>query len=225
MKIVLLHALPLDERMWEPQRAALAEHEVVAPRLYGFGNSMDAWADSVLKQVDGDFVVVGASMGGYCALAVARRAAERVRGLVLAGSRPDADSDERRAARADTIALIRREGAAGLWESLRPRLFPEDAPRELLSRARAMALEQDPDGLVAALEAIRDRADATQLADALGERLVALLGDRDPFVPLDEAHRLLGERVRVIDGAGHLPSFQRLDAFNTVLHEVLARWT
>ena len=46
VNVVLLHAFPLDERMWEPQLAALADHEVVAPNLYELGgNSIDGWAE------------------------------------------------------------------------------------------------------------------------------------------------------------------------------------
>ena len=73
MKVVLLHALPLDERMWEQQASALDDHDVITPRLYGRGPTMAAWADSVAAEVDGELVLVGASMGGYCALALATR--------------------------------------------------------------------------------------------------------------------------------------------------------
>ena len=64
---------------------------------------MEEWARAVLERFDGEAVVVGASMGGYCGLALARLAPERVQGLVLSGSRADPDSPERRAGRADTI--------------------------------------------------------------------------------------------------------------------------
>ncbi len=46
-----------------------------------------------------------------------------VRGLALVGSRPEADTPERYAGRAATIETIRAEGAAGLWEAMRPKLF------------------------------------------------------------------------------------------------------
>ena len=69
MTVVLLHAFPLDERMWEPQLEALAGHEVHAPRLYGRGSSIDDWAAQILGEVNGPFAAVGASMGGYAALA------------------------------------------------------------------------------------------------------------------------------------------------------------
>ena len=41
MKIALLHALPFDQRIWEDQLPALAEHEVVTPRLYDLGSNID----------------------------------------------------------------------------------------------------------------------------------------------------------------------------------------
>ena len=100
------------------------------PTLYGLGGSMDEWADAVLEQVDGSVAVVGASMGGYCALAIARRAPERLRGLVLRRRRAGADSPERRAGRAETVRLIREGGVEALWDDMRPKLLPEDAPTE-----------------------------------------------------------------------------------------------
>ncbi len=225
MKIVLLHALPLDQRMWEPQREALPGHDVVSPNLYGFGNSMDAWAKHVLEEVEGGFVACGASMGGYCALAIARRAPERLEGLVLAGSRIDADSEERRAARADTIALIRSRGPEGLWEDMRPKLFPEDAPPEVVERARRLALEQDPDGLVSAVEAIRDRPDSTEAVAALDVPVLVAIGDVDPFLSVEEAGAAAGVagdgRLHVFAGTGHLPSMQRPDEFNRLLESFL----
>ena len=222
MKTLLLYAFPLDERMWEPQRDGLPDVELVAPRLYGRGDTMDEWAESLLAELEGDLVAVGASMGGYCALALARRAPERVRGLVLAGARADADSPERRAGRADTIDLIRREGAAGLWEQMRTRLFPEDADPAVVERARAIALEQDPDELVGAVEAIRDRRDASEVLAAFGDRCLVVLGDADPFVSPDDVP---APDVRVLPQCGHLPSMQRAAEFNQLLEGALRRWT
>src|ERR671931_2892765 len=156
MTVLLLHALPLDERMWEPQRAAFPD--AVAPRLYGRGSSMEAWAPSILAEVEGELVAVGASMGGYCALELVRQAPERVRGLVLVGSRVEADSPERREGRAKTLELIGAGGAEALWEDMRPKLFPP-GETEAVAFARGIAPEQRSDDLAAAGGAIRDRRD------------------------------------------------------------------
>ena len=62
MNVVLLHAWPLDERMWDPLLPALREpgFEPFAPRLYGRGGSIDRWAAQILDEVDGPFAAVGA---------------------------------------------------------------------------------------------------------------------------------------------------------------------
>jgi pimeloyl-ACP methyl ester carboxylesterase len=210
--ILLLHAFPLDERMWGAQGEALAGHDVHAPRLYGRGRTMDEWAASVAGGVEGDILVVGASMGGYCALALARRAPERVRGLLLMGARPDADSPERRAGRADTIDLIRREGADGLWASMEPKLFHDR------TKADPALAFRDPDRLVEAVEAIRDRDDSTDVARSLSGRVRFVVGEFDPFV---SAAELAEFDVREIAEAGHLVNLEHPGVFNFLLHEFL----
>jgi pimeloyl-ACP methyl ester carboxylesterase len=214
VNVLLLHALPLDERMWGPQLPALREHQVIAPRLYGRGQTMNAWADSIAGETEGDFAVVGASMGGYCALALARRAPERVRALLLVGSRPDADSPERRAGRADTIELIRREGPDGLWAFMKPKLFAheENADPSLLFR--------DAEGLVGAIEAIRDREDSTQLAREFAGPLQFIVGEHETFVTADELSEF---EIHEVADAGHLVNLERPDEFNRLLQEFLER--
>ena len=76
---VLLHSWPQDEGMWNRQLALLQAEgfAVEAPRLYGRGASIDGWAAQLLRESDGPFVAVGASMGEHRALALARREPER----------------------------------------------------------------------------------------------------------------------------------------------------
>ena len=211
MTVVLLHALPLDERMWEPQRPVLPD--AVTPRLYGRGRSMDSWAQSIAAEVEGELVLVGASMGGYCAFAVARREPERVRALLLVGARPDPDPADRRERRAATIDLIRNEGPEALWRDMVPKLFadPANADERLLYR--------DRDGLVAAVEAIRDRPDATDVARAYGDRARFVVGEYENFVSPGELSEF---DIRVVPGAGHLVNLERPVAFNAELEDFLA---
>jgi pimeloyl-ACP methyl ester carboxylesterase len=223
MKVVLLHAFPLDEHMWEPQLPALAAHDVTAPNLYDLGgSSVDGWAQRILDEVEGDLVVVGASMGGYVALAMAQQAPERIRGLLLAGSRPDADSPERRAGRADTISLIEGAGAEGLWENQREKLFSEEPP----ASAREMALGRDTEELVRGVEALRDRADRSEVLASLQVPVVFALGAGDLFFPVDEARTFARQvplgRLVVFERSGHLPNLEQSAEFNRTLLELLA---
>lgn len=224
MRIVLLHAFPLDERMWEPNLPALAEHEVVAPRLYGLGGTMDEWAESVLASFSGAAVFVGASMGGYCALAAARRAPEHVAGVVLCGSGPHADTPERRERRATTIALARECGAAAVWEAMGEVLFRPESDAELVDWARSLAVERTEAELVTAVEAIRDRPDSTELYRELGERKLTIVGDHDPFVSPEDA-RAFDPGAIVLPRCGHLPSLERTADVDELLAEAIARWT
>jgi pimeloyl-ACP methyl ester carboxylesterase len=217
MTVLLLHALPLDERMWGPQRAAFPD--AVTPRLYGRGSSMDGWARGILAEVEGDFALVGASMGGYCALEVVRQAPERVRGLMLVGARAEADSPERREGRARLLELIRSGGAEALWEEMRPKLFPP-GDTDAVAFAHGLALEQRPDELAAAVEAIRDRRDSMDVVAGFERPVLFSAGREDPFVAPNEAPPSV--EVHSFD-TGHLPSLERPEEFNAVLAEFLAR--
>jgi pimeloyl-ACP methyl ester carboxylesterase len=210
VKVALLHAFPLGPEMWAPQRDVLAEHDVYAPTLYDFGgNSIDGWAKRILDDVDGDFAAVGASLGGYTALAAARLEPERVRGLFLAGARAGADDAERRANRDKAIATLRERGIEA-WAPNAPAHPPPERTLEELIRAT---------------EALRDREDSTELVRRYEGPLWIAVGDADPFLPVDEAREIAASapngRLEVFEGAGHFPNNERPDRFNELLREFL----
>ena len=115
MKVLLLHAWPLDESMREPQTAALLTPGTRSRRrasTAGIVRRRLGGADTA--DFDGPLVAVGASMGGWFALALARRAPERILGLVLAGSRAGAESFEGRRAREERISELRERASQPL---------------------------------------------------------------------------------------------------------------
>jgi pimeloyl-ACP methyl ester carboxylesterase len=226
VKVVLLHAFPLDERMWQPQLESLRDYDVVTPRLYGRGRTIDEYAESVLAEADGELTLVGASLGGYTALAMSHRDRERVRALALVGARADADSPERRAGRAATKELIETGGAEALWESQRPKLLLEDAREEAVSLARELALDRPTDELLEALLAMRDREDRSDTLAAFSAPALVAVGEGDEFFPPDEARQQAATaprgRFRAFAGAAHLPSLEQPDEFNAALAGFLA---
>jgi pimeloyl-ACP methyl ester carboxylesterase len=224
MKVAFLHALPFDERMWEPQVEAFAGHEVVAPKLYDLGSSTDEWALGVLQQVPGRFVAVGASMGGYTAGAIARLAPERLEGIVLVGSRADADPPEKRPLREHWIETARARGGEGLWEVAGRAFFPETADPAVVERAHRIAAEQDPDDLVRAVEAIRDRPDSTEAVTS-SIPLLVVAGEDDPLIPVEIPRALAASapngRLEELEGCGHVPSMERPPEFNRIVTSFL----
>jgi pimeloyl-ACP methyl ester carboxylesterase len=207
MRVVLLHAWPEDERMWERQ-VALLEAEgfrVEAPRLYGRAASIDGWAAQLIRDNDDPFVAVGASMGGYCALAMARRAPERVVGMMLVSSRADADSWDRRRYREQQISELRTADPV-------PAVYGDPSPEDL----------------AVAQEAMRDRLDLTGIAASFGGPVLVCVGDADELVSVEEARALsesaLQGSLEVFEGAGHLPSLDQPERFDQVLLEFLSQW-
>ena len=74
-----------------------------------------------------------------------------------------------------------------------------------------------------ALEAIRDRPDSTEAYRALGDRKLTIVGDRDPFVSVDDARAFDPDAI-VLPGCGHLPSLERPAEFGELVREAIARW-
>jgi len=195
---------------------------------------MDEWAASVAELVGGSqsntvlqgdgVVVVGASMGGYSAQRLLAHA--HVRALMLVGSRAEADPPERLPARDETIRLIREEGVAALWEKQRPVLFPENADEGVVTRARELALDQDPEELATGVAAMRDRPDSADLVRETGAQVLVARGEHDPFLSGDEAEAMAASarsgRSHTFAGSGHLPSLDRPEEFNELLTEFLA---
>ena len=199
MRPVWLHGWPLDERMWERE---VRRFGGVAVRLYGRGESIDGWAEQLLGELDGDeLALVGSSMGGYTALALARRAPERVAAIVLSASKAAADTPERKAFRDELIERLRRDGP------------PPHA-------ADGITVEE----LAACQAAIRDRPDATDVVRRFAGVFVACAGSRDELVRPEEARALAAlapnGRAEVFD-TDHFVNLDDPAGFEAMLETVL----
>ena len=208
MKVVFLHAWPEDERMWYPQLPVVRELGMseLSPSLYGRGSSIDGWAAQILGEIYEPVVVVGASMGGYCALALARRAPERVVGMALVSARAGADDISRRRFREEQISRLRTRG-------LPPELEDSTVPAEHLAAAQ---------------EAMRDRMDLSGIAASFGGPLLVCVGAQDEILSVDEAREVadaaLVGRLEVFEDAGHFLTLEQPERFNAVLKDFLLQW-
>jgi 3-oxoadipate enol-lactonase len=172
-------------------------------------------------------VVVGLSMGGYIALAMARRYAQRITGLLLADTKAGPDSEEAKQGRAQNITRARAEGVTAVFDGMRPKVFGPSSDEKVIEELRTIASQQTPSATIAALEMMRDRPDATPLLASISVPTTIVVGTNDGATPPSEAeimHRgIKNSRLITIEGAGHFTNVERPDEFNRALRELLER--
>src|SRR6059058_4753984 len=108
-----------------------------------------------------------------------------------------------------------------MWQLMKPIVAGEIVPDDLRERLRAIALEQPAEGLVRAVQAIRDRPDSTAVVAQLEVPFLVAVGDHDSINSVDYARQLAtvaprGEAL-VFEQTGHLPSFERPAELNAKL--------
>lgn len=240
--LVLLHAFPLDHTMWQAQVEALQEHHrVIAPDFRGFGASsigegdpgVERMADDIAELIGlldvGDKVTLGGlSMGGYVALSFVRKYPQMLRGLVLADTRAEGDTEEGRAKRDEMIQVAAHEGARGVIERMLPNMLcktTHETKPEIVEQVRAIASRQSIEGVQNALRALRDRPDARPLLGHLRVPTLIVVGADDTLTPLAMsetlANNILNAELVVIPEAGHLSNLEQPEAFTVAVRDFL----
>ena len=239
--VVLLHAFPLNSQMWMPQVEALASfRRLITPDYPGFGKSprppaqpdVRYYAEGVLELLDRlqleRVVLGGLSMGGYIAFACIRLFPERISALLLANTRPDPDSEETRETRRELALRIAEEGVEVLPKLQMQRLLAPNTlenKEEIVKYVRGMILDSSPDGVVAALGAMRERPDSTDLLGKISVPTLVAGGEDDaistPEVMGEMASKIPDSRHHTFSGAGHLSNLETSEEFNATLHSFL----
>jgi pimeloyl-ACP methyl ester carboxylesterase len=243
--VVLLHAFPLDGRMWAPQAEALAgtgTYQVILPDLRGFGAAkeqvveeagMDLLADDLARLLDErglDRVVLGGlSLGGYVALAFVRRHADRLSGLLLLSTRAGADAEEARAKRLAMADRVLAEGNGFVPEVMLPRLLGPTTLKgrpELVQRVTSLIAEQDPRAVAAAQRGMAARPDSSDVLGSIAVPTLVVTGEEDKLTGPDEGRELAagipGARFLLVEQAGHLVNLERPEVVNEALLDFVA---
>jgi len=240
--LVLIHAFPLNARMFEPQ-LALADGgwHVVAPQLRGFDGgeedrpaaSMDDYAGDVIDLLDAlhvaDAVIGGVSMGGYITFAIFRHASRYFQGMILADTRPQADTPEGVEGRKRMLGLVHEKGSGAVADEMLPKLLGEETRRTqpaVAARVRDLVLANSTAAIAGAVTALMTRPDSTPLLSSIHCPTLVVVGEGDAITPpnlsraMSEA--IAGSALEVIPHAGHLASIEQPAAFNQTLARFLA---
>lgn len=236
--LLLVHGTPFNRSMWHPQLkpVASAGWRVMAPDLRGYGEStvvpgktiFDVFASdlaALLDQLGIDRIALGGlSMGGQIVMQFARQYPERVRGLVLAATFAQTDTDEakrRRNAMADRLV---EEGMLPYATEVLPKML---APRSIAAlpavaeHVMQMMRTAHPEGAAAALRGRSERPSYEDTLAKLGVPALIVVGSEDAFTTRQDAERMrdlvADSELLWLDGIGHMPNLESPDAFNAAL--------
>ena len=239
--VLLLHGYPFNRSMWRGQVDLLSDRfRVITPDLRGLGETtatdepatMSEMADdlaALLDELDIERVALGGlSMGGYVSFAFYRRYPLRVRALVLADTRPQADTDEARENRERQALKAMEEGMGTIVDAMLPKLLAPatlSARKDVVERVREMMLKTDARGAAAALRGMAERPDQTYLLPRILAPTLVMVGSEDQITPPADAElmrrEIRGSRLGIIEGAGHVSNLEQPAQFNEHLREFL----
>ena len=136
LPIVFLHAFPLNRTMWAEQEETLSlQFRVITIDVRGHGESdaplwrytLEQTADDVNALLDQlsiqQAIFVGLSMGGYILFAFYRKYAARVKGVILADTRAQADTAEGKDGRFHMAQIAYTQGPAAIADLMIPKLL------------------------------------------------------------------------------------------------------
>ncbi len=220
LRLLALHAFPLDGRMWGVVKAAATSGQLgegvalTAPDFRGRGASkraaepvhaMSLLAKDVLEELPGDepFVVMGLSMGGYVALELLARLGPelrpRLKGLVLCDSRANADDEAGKVRRVEAAAALEADGMEPLLAKMLPQfLVPSSRGGALEQLVRTMFLATPPTTAAADQRGMAERLDRFDVLGTLTVPFLAAVGDDDPLTPPSASEQM-------VDAAGNAP--------------------
>lgn len=223
LAILFLHALPLDGTMWRDQ-LNLFPAPTYAPTLYRNGPSIETWAQSALDEIrERNIIVIGCSIGGSCALEVAKLSPERVQSLVLVGTKAHKNSDHDFMGKA--LTLIETQGPNAAWEAYWQPLFSRSCDAEVLVAAKEVFSKRDKHELADGTMAFHTRPSRFDLLEHLPQKMVFVSGSEDvapgPETTLKQAQLALRGSYHEIPNCGHYVPIEAPDAFNAILRQEL----
>jgi pimeloyl-ACP methyl ester carboxylesterase len=237
LPIVFLHAFPLNRTMWRAQEETLSpKFRIITIDLRGHGESdappghhtLDQAAEDVRALLDHlaiqQTVLVGLSMGGYILFAFYRKYADRVKGLVLADTRAQADTVEGKEGRFQMAHLALQKGSSAIADIMIPKLLSSATIKtkpEIVQTVRAMIQDNQVSGIAADLMAMAERPESLSLLSQITCPTQVIVGELDHATPPSDA-KLMAEqipsaRLAIIPNAAHLANFEQPEAFNQIV--------
>jgi pimeloyl-ACP methyl ester carboxylesterase len=224
---LFFHPFPLHSDVWGDMMSACAAAGLCAAALDapGFGGTpplgkpvtMDYLAELGAGALDTlgarRAAIVGCSMGGYAAMAFARRFPERMTALALLATKASPDSDDARKNRERQALLALERGPEAVTAELVPKLLSPEPPPGVRREVEELAKRATGQGVADALRGMAERPDSTPDLSRWKVPALVIAGEEDQLMPRAELEKLAKgipkARFELIAGAGHLPFLER----------------
>jgi pimeloyl-ACP methyl ester carboxylesterase len=230
--VLLIHPINLRGRCWAHVAGGLEPRYCIAPDMRGHGGStprgpfgLEEWAADCVAVLDALGIervhAVGGSLGGTIAVYLAATLPDRIASVTAIGSTLAVEGADLES----VLSILREHGVTGMFREVIPKISvapgtPDEVIEEILSLANPNDVET-----VAAIWAAVISTDARHLAGAVRCPVEVVTGELDLTCPRDQAEemaRLLGARLVVLPGVGHLPMLERPQALVDELSRHLA---
>ena len=241
--LLLMHGFPLNRSMFDAQVAELSKlARFVTFDVPGLGqsepgpvsmNDIAEVAVGLMNELGIEAAVVGGvSMGGYASFEFARRYPERLQGLILADTRPAADTPEGVAARKVAIEFVTKYGVEEWGKLALPKFVGPTTKRsrpEVVDSVRRMIESASPQVVTVLLKALASRTDNQDILAGINVPTLVVCGAEDEITPPAEARewatRIPRSEFVEIPAAGHLANIESPAAFNEAVSGFLERLT
>lgn len=236
--ILLLHGFLENSSMWNTLQQELSRtHSVYGIDFPGHGgteaigyiHTMDDYAALVLAFAEDkkltNFSLVGHSMGGYVALALAELHPEKIKKLILLNSSSLADSEIKQKERNRAIRMIQKYPEAFINMAVKHLFLPKDQKR-LSSEIDTAILEAkkcSQQGIINTLKGMRDRKDRTEVLKNLSDRSLLILGQEDTVINFEKTKTVAKQaniQLEILPG-GHMSYLEHPDTLLEKIQEFL----
>jgi pimeloyl-ACP methyl ester carboxylesterase len=236
--VVLLHPFPLNHHFWDSVTPQLStRYRVILPDLRAHGDSELGEGPATMQKLADDLsrlcreerisktFFVGVSIGGYLLFEFWRRYREQVAALVLANTRPGAETSQGKANRLQLADRVLGEGTAGfLGEMLSNRQLVSRTTRtnrpDIVDAALMMMQCMSADDIAGVQRGMAERPDSVATLATINVPTLLIAGEEDS-IPLSEfelmRQQISGSRLQVIPQAGHYAALEKPAEFGPLL--------
>lgn len=236
--LVLIHGFAENAGIWNEQQSYLSEFfEVITPDLPGVGNSplttplsIESMADHVYTSLQSagieKAVIVGHSMGGYVALAIAEKYPSVLQGMGLFHSTALADNEEKKEARRKSIKLMEQYGSEAFIRQAFPGMFSpgfKNSHPEKIEAYVNMGITCPLASMKAYYEAMMVRPDRTAVLSSIQVPVLFVIGKDDTAVPLQSILPQVPlpgtSSVYIFEETGHMGMWEKPAESKQLLHQ------